>query len=108
MKRFGLGRFAAVLLGLALVASACSSDDEDATETETESSTETTEAMEDGTDSTTAEEPADGAVAGDGTLSGLTVVDDLTFTVELETPRCRVPAAAELQRLLPDAVGGVR
>ncbi|MGB5758059.1 MAG: ABC transporter substrate-binding protein [Acidimicrobiales bacterium] len=72
------------------MASACSSDDEAATETETDSSTDTTEAMEDET-ATTAEEPADGAEAGAGTLSGLTVVDDLTFTVELETPDPEFP-----------------
>lgn len=88
--RFRPGRFAAVLLGLALVASACSGDDDDATAAE--GTTDSTEADTSETEDTTAEESdeADGddeeaAPASGGSLSGLTVVDDLTFTVELET-----------------------
>ncbi|MGI9598469.1 MAG: peptide ABC transporter substrate-binding protein, partial [Acidimicrobiales bacterium] len=93
MKRFRLGRYAAVLLGLALVAGACSSDDDEATETE--DTTETTEAAE--TEDTTAEEPADEGegeeeeAMAEGGLSGLTVVDDLTFTVELESADAEFP-----------------
>ena len=94
MKRLGLRRFVAALVGLALIASACSSDDPEATETE--DTTETTEAepAEDTTDDTEAEPSDDGEGEGDaaaGGLSGLTVVDDLTFTVELENADAEFP-----------------
>ncbi len=101
MNRFRLGRFAAVLMGLALVASACSSDDDDATGTETESSTETTEAMEDETDTTAEDESTGGAAAGGGTLSGLAVVDDTTFTVELESPDPEFPLTLSYNAFYP-------
>lgn len=93
VKRFHAGRFAAVLLSLALVAGACSSDGEEATDTE--DSTTTTEAPSSDTDDTTADaEPDDTDDAPEqieGGLSGLTLVDDLTFTVELESADAEFP-----------------
>jgi oligopeptide transport system substrate-binding protein len=60
---------AVLVIAFALVASACSSSDDTATETTVASATETTVPVEAPTDDTR--------------LSGLTVVDDTTFTVEL-------------------------
>ncbi|MGH1490676.1 MAG: ABC transporter substrate-binding protein [Acidimicrobiales bacterium] len=95
MKSFHLGRLVAVLLGLALVAAACSSssDEPEATETETEGTTATTEAApeeeEETTDDTEAME--EGGSAMEGGLSGLKVIDDNTFTVELENADAEFP-----------------
>ena len=78
-----LGRLAALMVALALIAAACSGSD-DSTDTDDTSGDDTTvDESEDTTDDTSeVEEPT---ATTEGALAGLTVVDDSTFTVELTT-----------------------
>jgi len=81
-------RFVLLLAVFALVVAACSSDDSSDDETTTTAAAETTTtaaATDDETTTTTAapSEPVEPPTEAGNTLSGLTVVDDLTFTVEL-------------------------
>lgn len=74
----------AILVSLSLVAAACGSDEDSASPGDV---TTTTQAMADD-DTTTTEAMADDYGTG---LAGLTIVDDTTFTVELETADAEFP-----------------
>ncbi len=98
MKARRLTGLLALLLAFAMLAAACGSDDGDAETGGTDGDSTTTEAMDDESSTT--------AAGGDGDttttaamvdadipteLTGLTVVDDLTFTVELESADAEFP-----------------
>ena len=76
-----LWRFVALLAALALVAAACGGDDDtsETTTTTTAAPAETTTTAAETTETTAAPEPAEGQ------LSGMTVIDENTFSVELLT-----------------------
>jgi ABC-type transport system substrate-binding protein len=79
-------RFVILFAVFALLAAACGGDDDTADETTTTTAAATTTVAEAGETTTTAatpEEPVTPPSEEGNTLSGLTVVDDLTFTVEL-------------------------
>ncbi len=90
-----LRRLWALALALALIAAACGGSDDDAgddvdsgddtttTAVEDEETTDDTEAMED--------EDEGEAMASEGGLAGLKIVDDTTFTVELESADAEFP-----------------
>ncbi len=86
MTTFRIGRWLAVLVSLSLLGAACTGDDADTTEAE--DSTDSTEAPEAPSGEDESEEPEEEPEEGasTGALSGLTEVDDTTFTVELTEP----------------------
>ena len=88
MKLIRQSRVAAVVLALALIAAACSDDDPAATETEDDTTT-TEAAVDDTTDDSEPDEEE--PTATEGGLSGLTVIDDTTFTVELTNADAEFP-----------------
>lgn len=90
-------RLVALMGALALVAAACGSSSDD--------TTTTTQAPPTGTDTTAATTPPDAPDAPDAsmgtTLSGLTVVDDRTFTVELVTADPEFPVQLAYTAFFP-------
>jgi len=95
-------RFVLLLAVFALVAAACGSSSGDTTTT-TAAATTTTAAPTDGATTTTAApiEPVEPPSESGKTLSGLTVVDDNTFTVELTTADPEFPVQLAYTAFFP-------
>ena len=89
-SRKSLWRFVALLAALALVAAACGGDDDtsETTTTTTAAPAETTTTAAPAETTTTAGETTETTAAtepAEGQLSGMTVIDENTFSVELQT-----------------------
>ncbi len=98
-------RLLVLFTALGLVASACGGSDDTAADVDdTSDTTATTEATTDTTEGTT-DTTAGEAMALEGGLSGLKVVDDKTFTVELESADAEFPLQLSYNAYypLPDA-----